>query len=311
MSYLIDVQTAAGLSQLPGNQPTSLVTFPVDPVPVVEGSVYYNVSVGMFVFGSRIDGTPTWVPLPTSFTPSTSTGRTVDFSMDPVTVFPTDYIISVDCSGGSMTLYLPDPANVTPWKQFIIKDASGNAGDNHVIIAAEPATIDGAASFVLDTNYQSVALYCDGTDYFIWEGGTFLLPNPIIASGISAEGLDTNFEIDADPTKIIVFKKTCSLQGGQILKRTSVDTATYTVLDTDLYLGVNTLTAPLTITLPPIASTVGQVFTIKDEDAGAVNFPITIEGDSGETIDGVATLVLSQNYQSVQLLNNGTQWSII
>lgn len=168
MSYNIDIQSAVGTAIIPGSQPTTFVTLPIDPTPVVEGSIYYNVSVGMFVMGSRIDGTPTWVPLPTSFSPSPNTGRSIDSSMSPVTIFPTDYILSVDSSGGAITLYLPDVANVAPWKQYVIKDAGGLAATNHIIISSEPHTIDGAASLTLDTNYQSTTVYTDGSQWYVF-----------------------------------------------------------------------------------------------------------------------------------------------
>lgn len=50
---------------------------------------------------------------------------------------------------------------------LVIKDAGGLAGTNNITITTEGAqTIDGAASAVIDTNYGSITLYCNGTNWF-------------------------------------------------------------------------------------------------------------------------------------------------
>jgi hypothetical protein len=40
------------------------------------------------------------------------------------------------------------------------------ADGNDVIVTAN-GTLDGAAQIVLDTQYQSVTLVCDGTDWYV------------------------------------------------------------------------------------------------------------------------------------------------
>ena len=63
-----------------------------------------------------------------------------------------------------------------------------------------------------------------------------------------------------------------------------------------------------TLTLPPAATAgAGYSLTIKNTDP---TNKITIEGDSGETIDGAEVRSLDEQYATVQLLTDGTEWFI-
>lgn len=56
---------------------------------------------------------------------------------------------------------------VFPGREVIIKDAGGNANTNNITIDTEGSeTIDGAATYVINTNYGIVRLYCDGNNWF-------------------------------------------------------------------------------------------------------------------------------------------------
>ena len=90
---------------------------------------------------------------------------------------------------------------------------------------------------------------------------------------------------------------------GRIIHTNTV-TDTYTALITDHLIIANKATA-FTITLP--ASVDGQELHIKNINTGAV----TVDGDSGETIDGAATKVLSSQYDSVTIIGDGSNWHII
>lgn len=51
---------------------------------------------------------------------------------------------------------------------YVIKDAKGDAATNNItIFPTATYTIDGASSFVMNANYQSVKLYWSGTNYYI------------------------------------------------------------------------------------------------------------------------------------------------
>ena len=57
-------------------------------------------------------------------------------------------------------MYLQEAVNA----KITIKKSSADGND--VIVTAN-GTLDGAAQIVLDTQYQSVTLVCDGTNWFV------------------------------------------------------------------------------------------------------------------------------------------------
>lgn len=88
---------------------------------------------------------------------------------------------------------------------------------------------------------------------------------------------------------------------------TDVTTQTYTATSTDYMLSVLT-NGPVTITLP--IGILGAVYIIKDSLGDANNNPITIQGTGGQLVDGsIATI--NSPYGSLQLIFNGTEWSIV
>lgn len=72
---------------------------------------------------------------------------------------------------------------------------------------------------------------------------------------------------------------------------------------------VDSTAAPRTITLP--VPTNGRVLFVKDLKGTAATNNITVNPHAAETIDGGASYVLSQNYQSVEFTSDGTNWSVI
>lgn len=84
-----------------------------------------------------------------------------------------------------------------------------------------------------------------------------------------------------------------------------------TGISTDRYIILlKTVAATTTVTLPPTPST-GQIVSIKDGSGNSQTFNISIVGASGATIDGVSTFTLAANFESVDVIWNGTQWNII
>jgi len=71
-------------------------------------------------------------------------------------------IVLVNASGASRTITLPSP---TSGKIFNIKKTDSSA--NTVVISAPSGTIDGSASKTLTTQYQSLTITSDGTNFFI------------------------------------------------------------------------------------------------------------------------------------------------
>jgi len=82
----------------------------------------------------------------------------------------TDDILNVTyaATGAVTSLTLPT-AQTTAGRRITIKDAGGNAGTNNITIDTEGAqTIDGSATAVLAGDYDSINLYCDGSNWFIY-----------------------------------------------------------------------------------------------------------------------------------------------
>lgn len=84
-------------------------------------------------------------------------------------------------------------------------------------------------------------------------------------------------------------------------------TTSYTATQDDEYIGVFSANA-VTITLP--TSVDGRVYTIKDE-YGQGSGKITIQPQTGTTIDGKANYVISVPNQSVNVVYRAGKWWII
>jgi len=79
----------------------------------------------------------------------------------------------------------------------------------------------------------------------------------------------------------------------------AVTASTYTVLDNDYFIPINTTSNNVTITLPPKASNDGRVLKFKRITGG--NNVAILDGDSTDTIDGAATLTIYQQYMGYEL----------
>lgn len=86
-------------------------------------------------------------------------------------------------------------------------------------------------------------------------------------------------------------------------------TASYQVLNLDEVISVGVISAPITVTLPS-APTQGEKHVIKDASGSASTYAITVSGN-GKTIDGSATSLVNQNYATLRVTYNGTQWMIL
>jgi hypothetical protein len=91
--------------------------------------------------------------------------------------------------------------------------------------------------------------------------------------------------------------------GGVSLPYKSVS-ATYTV-DADYDYFIDCSTGTFTVSLPDATSITARTFIIKNSGSGV----ITVDPHSAQTIDGAATISLSQ-YASVWVQSNGTNWVV-
>ena len=75
-----------------------------------------------------------------------------------------DYIVVVNkTTGASTTLNLP--ISFSAGDTYIIKDGKGDAATHKITVTPASGTIDGASTFVMSTNYQSVTLVYNGTEW--------------------------------------------------------------------------------------------------------------------------------------------------
>lgn len=87
----------------------------------------------------------------------------VTFAMSPYTVIASDYYISVDSSAGAVVLDFPNaPAFKREW---IVKDRTGTAAGNNISLTTPGGivTFDGLATYIINSNYQSVELLANAT----------------------------------------------------------------------------------------------------------------------------------------------------
>ena len=92
----------------------------------------------------------------------------IQTAVTPYVALPTDNFIAVDCSAAIKTVQLPDaPAT---GRVFTVKDYTGSAAAFNITVTTVSGVvlIDNAATFVMNTNYQSLQVIFDGTKYEIY-----------------------------------------------------------------------------------------------------------------------------------------------
>ena len=101
-----------------------------------------------------------------------------------------------------------------------------------------------------------------------------------------------------------------NILGAQFSKITTVNAATYDLLQSDYILNVTyTSTGAVTsLTLPTAQTIEGRIIHIKDSGGNAGANNITIDTEGGENIDGAGTYVISTNYDKVTLYCDGSNW---
>lgn len=93
-------------------------------------------------------------------------GTRVVIAAGVVTVTAADYMVIVNkTSGAATTLNLPAGVLNTV---FIIKDGKGDAGANNITVTPAAGNIDGASTYVMNTNYAAIGLVYNGTQWNIF-----------------------------------------------------------------------------------------------------------------------------------------------
>lgn len=136
----------------------------------------------------------------------------------------------------------------------------------------------------VEISVASVLAYCDATGFRVEDSGI------------------ESFKANKD-----LMKFTKALESS----RAAVADADYQTTN-DYYVGVESLTAPRTVTISTADITAGaREFIVKDESGAAGTHNITIATEGAETIDGAASQTISSNYGYIKLKSNGTNLFII
>lgn len=89
----------------------------------------------------------------------------------------------------------------------------------------------------------------------------------------------------------------------------STITASATLTTSQTVVLCDATSGAITATLPAAAGNTGKRYFIKKTDSSAN--AVTVDGNGAETIDDTATQVLASQYDSIEIVSDGTEWWII
>ena len=119
---------------------------------------------------------------------------------------------------------------------------------------------------------------------------------------------------DETGTGLLVFNASPSFTGKALLQgvatafSSSAKTANYTATTSDNTIHFDTTAAGYTLTLPAASGNAGLEYSVKKLVAANT---LTIDANASETIDGALTLVLSSQYDAVQIKCDGSNWHVL
>lgn len=166
----------------------------------------------------------------------------------------------------------------------------------------------------------------DATHALNYDGPTGLFGCQVIASGgggasslAVTTGTSAGFSNPpvSSPTATALFDQgnfNVALQGGAtafITLRNGLSSVTgnFTLGSTSTVVLADAAGAALTVTLPTAAGIAGKIYTVKRTNSGINS--VTIATTSSQTIDGATTQVLTLQYTSLDLISDGSNWSIL
>jgi hypothetical protein len=91
---------------------------------------------------------------------------------------------------------------------------------------------------------------------------------------------------------------------------TATKTSSYTVSSSDTVVFADATSASVTVTLPAASGLAGYRFYIKRIDASSSN-TVTIARSGSDTIDGMTSFTLDQQYTAIGVVSNGSLWYIL
>ena len=112
---------------------------------------------------------PTDAPLTTDDIKKTDeASKTVKWAEDRTA--QTDYhFIGINTTTQAVTLTLPTATSISTGKILLVKDEAGNAGTNAItVVTSDGATIDGSPTIILDSDYASISVYYNGSEWSVY-----------------------------------------------------------------------------------------------------------------------------------------------
>jgi len=223
---------------------------------------------------------------------------------------------------------------------YTIKDAGGTSSTANITVQHPSYTFDGAAPYIIETDYASVGFYRSGSSF---------VPLPGVSSGgASTLGGLTNVPAAADTLgagddqEVLVWDGTgLAWTVGPLDKRNRVQAIDFEEVPAgnppsgpfvstsphqlptgyDVFaMDTGANQGAVTVKLPTIASATSLLGSSRSTrlylkvKGNAASYAVTVEpstSDVGATIDGASSKVLGTNWQSITLVVSGTDWLIL
>lgn len=128
----------------------------------------------------------------------------------------------------------------------------------------------------------------------------------IVFSTVNPGEMNAQVQVDGVSMQINSSNQLVATGSAFSYKQITFAMSPYTVLSTDEYLSLNTSAGALSLIFPNSGS-VGKDYKIKDRTGNAFTNNVTF---SGSTFDGSTTLVQNINFQSDELIWNGSGYEV-
>jgi hypothetical protein len=184
-------------------------------------------------------------------------------------------------------------------------------GNDGIFTLPEGGDIQNSSGYSLITDLLHVAsdIIPVGNTYSLGNTSNYwnnLYINSISTNNVTLKTITANGAIGAAGQVLSSNGTVAYWANTNVVNSKTVTSSTYTILDSDYYVGIN-LNAIVTVTLPS-STTSGRNLIIKDESGNCVNNPITVSGNVDNDPSG---FILKINNGGIHMLYNNESWRII